>query len=137
MKRQTIISSAAIKIDDCAKYIKNRFENDDYQAQILRFDDNGENGILVQIRNTKTGTLKWMKTLTGLETCATLKLLTAGENLKIEVLAGKWLDKATVAAVSWFVLWPLLFTAAIGSIKQKHLLDRVFIDSLGYFSDAQ
>lgn len=78
-----------------------------------------------------------MKKLTGLETCATVKLVDAGTALSAEVLAGKWLDKVAAGAVSMVVLWPLFVTASIGAIKQKAMLDNVWNETVKFLVETE
>lgn len=134
--KKTIVGGAG-KMAACAKLVQRRYQEMGYQVQQLNFEDGGYPGILVQIRNVnEQGAGKWFKRLVGLETCATLKLTTAGDGLTLEVMEGKWLDKVVVASVSWFVLWPLFVTASIGAYKQKKLLDKVFVDALASVSEC-
>lgn len=49
-----------------------------------------------------------------------------GDDLVVEMGAGKWADKAAAGAVGWFLLWPLAFTAAYGAWQQSKLPDRTF-----------
>ncbi len=124
-------------MDYGADYILEKYKSDGYEVQKLSFDDEGNDGRLVQIRNTSEGVGSKLKALVGLKTCATLKLLQKGGDLEVEVFGGSWLDKGAVVAVSWFVLWPLLITGGIGAFKQKKLLDSVYEDTLCYFAGSR
>lgn len=132
-QKQTIIG-AAPKMEDCANYIVDKYANDGYCAQRIRFEENGINGILVQIKNASTKGEGIFKTCLGMSSCATLKLRAEGSALSVEVMQGKWLDKVVVAVVSCFILWPLLITAAIGAFKQNKLLNDVFKDAIGWLA---
>ena len=137
MDRTKRIAGAAYQQDACGDYMVKLYEAEDYQAQKLHFEDGGSRGTLVQIRNTTGGFWSGLKKWTGLGTCATLKLEQIGDDLDISVGEGKWLDKVALAGVSMIVLWPLFFSSAVGAVKQKRLLDKVFIDALGFFSGAR
>ena len=141
MDRTKTITGAAYQQESCAEYMVKLYAADGYQAQQFQFDDNGTRGTVVQIRNTSSGFWSGVKRWTGLETCAMVRLVAKGDDLEIQVEAGRWLDKAALAAVGMFgvfiVLWPLLITSATGAVRQKSLLDRVFIDVLGFFSGAK
>jgi hypothetical protein len=89
--------------------------------------------MLVQVRNT-SGTSGFFKTVTGLSSCATLKLSISDKDLDIEVLGGNWLDKTVVNVVSWVILWPLFITSGIGMWRQKKLLDRMFTEVMSFFT---
>ncbi|MBP5673932.1 MAG: hypothetical protein IKP58_16790 [Victivallales bacterium] len=137
MSKKNTINGAAYQMDYGADYIVGKYQSDGYEAQKLTFEEDGNNGRLVQIRNTSDGVGGKLKALVGLKTCATLKLLQRGGDLEIEVFGGSWLDKGAVVAVSWFVLWPLLITGSVGAFKQKKLLDKVYDDTLCYFAGSR
>ena len=134
MSNKTTISGAAGKIDDCANYIQTKYKNDGYATQRLLFEDNGNTGMLVQLKNSTSTGGGILRTVTGLSACATLKLMAVGNDLRVEVMAGKWLDKAGAAVLSWVDLWPLLVTAAIGAFRQKALLSRVYNETLTWLA---
>lgn len=136
MDRQKTISGAAFQMDYLAGHMMKRYEADGYQCQKLTFEDKGSPGFLLQIRNTGEGGWATAKTMLGLKTCATLKLLKSGNDLTVEVLAGPWLDKVAVNVVSWVILWPLFVTSAIGMWRQKKMLDQLFVDTLSFFAGA-
>ena len=137
MSKNSTINGAAFQMDYGADYILDKYKSDGYEVQKLSFDDEGNDGRLVQIRNTSEGVGSKLKALVWLKTCATLKLLQKGGDLEVEVFGGSWLDKGAVVAVSWFVLWPLLITGGIGAFKQKKLLDSVYEDTLCYFAGSR
>ena len=138
MERRKVISGAAYQQESCADYMVQLFAAEEYQVQKLQFEENGTQGVLVQIRNTSSGFWTQAKRWTGLEVCAMLKLVKTGDDLELSVEAGKWLDKAALAAFGMFVaVGALAITSAVGAVKQKKLLDKVFIDSLGFFSGAR
>lgn len=137
MERIKIISDAADRQEDCADFIVRQYVSDDYRVQKLSFEESGSRGIAVQIQNTSEGFLSGVKKLTGLGTCATLKLEKIGDDLKLSVGEGRWLDKAALAGLSMVVLAPLLISSTIGAVMQKKLLDKVFVDALGFFSGAR
>lgn len=134
MSRKTTIPGAAAKIDECARFIQEKYQRDGYGTQRLLFEENGTQGMLVQIKNATTTGGSLLRTVTGLSSCATLKLSAAGDDLSIEVMAGKWLDKVGAAAVSMVILWPLLVTASIGAFRQKAFLDRVYNETLTWLA---
>lgn len=135
--RKTIVSSAAPRMQSCADYIVGKYRATGYDAQVVRIEGGGAEGLLVQIRNATTVGGRFFRTITGLTSCATLKLLPKGSDLEVEVLAGKWLDKIGAAAVSFFVLWPLLVTASIGAFRQKAMLDNLYAEALAWLSNQQ
>jgi len=84
--------------------------NEKMEAQVLTSGDN----YVVQGRITSG-----LRKLVGMDKAITVKLSPAGENtVAVEIGEGRWLDKAGVAVVSWFVLWPLAVTALVGTVQQ-------------------
>ena len=136
MNHERTIHGAAFQMNTCASYMRKWFETDNYQTQQFSFEKEGSVGIMVQIRNTSEGKSSWFKKGLGLATCANLTLLQQGDDLFVSVAAAKWLDKMVVNVLSWFVLWPLFITSGIGMWRQKSLLDKVFIDTLGFFTGS-
>ncbi len=134
MKREYTVVNGASRMEECAEHIRNTFAVEGYETQVLTVNDPSEKGLLVQVRNENGGSSGFWKSVTGLSTCATLKLAVRGDNLELAVMGGKWLDKAAVNIVSWVVLWPLFFTSSIGMWKQKQLLDRLFMEGVGAFA---
>ena len=133
MSRTHTVVNGASRMEACAEHIRARFVAEGYDAQKLTVNDPAQLGMLVQVRNAK-GASGVVKTVTGLSACATLKLVVKNNNLDIEVLGGKWLDKAAVNIVSWVILWPLFVTSSIGMWRQKKLLDCMFMETMSYFT---
>lgn len=134
MSNKTTISGAAGKLEACASHILEKYQSEGYGVQRIAFEENDNNGILVQMKNSTSTGGGLLRTVTGLSSCATLKLTVVGNDLNVEVMAGKWLEKAGVAVVSWFILWPLFVTAAVGAFRQKSFLDRVYNDTLAWLA---
>ncbi len=134
MSRKTTIPGAAVCLNGCAAFIQSKYRDDGYGTQMLLFEENGMQGVLVQIKNSTSSAGSIFRTITGMNACATLKLKLEGNDLSVEVMAGKWIDKVGAAVLSWFVLWPLLVTAAVGAFRQKALLDNVFNDTLTWLA---
>lgn len=136
MERKMTIAGAASAKEACVEFLSDKYKAEGYEVQLVPIEENGEQGVLLQMRNTTANTASgWMKKLTGLETCATVKLVDAGTALSAEVLAGKWLDKVAAGAVSMVVLWPLFITASIGAIKQKAMLDNVWNETVKFLTE--
>ena len=97
MDRKMTIAGAASKRAACVEFLSGKYKAEGYEVQIVPIEENGEQGVLLQMRNTTENTASgWMKKLTGLETCASVKLVDAGTALSAEVLAGKWLCRSRV-----------------------------------------
>lgn len=133
MAQKQTIHKAGYQMEALANHIQQLFEDEEYDVQVLNLG----NDILIQVRNTPekdSSFSAWSKRLTGLSNVATLKLGRSGEDLEIESTSTKWLDKAAVAGVSLFMLWPLLITSGIGAYQQNQLIDRLFQESLAYLA---
>ncbi len=133
--RKTIVPGASAKMNLCADFITNKYRGTGYDVQMARIEAGVSDGVLIQIRNATTGTGRLFRTATGLTSCASLKLIPKGEDLEVEVMVGKWLDKIGAVAVSMVVLWPLLVTASIGAFRQKAMLDAVYTEALAWLSN--
>ena len=119
----------------CADFIADKYAANGYQVQKLRFDEGGESGLLVQIRNTGQNAKGYLMTAIGCKACVSLKLLRSGENLNTTVMATSWLDKGVVLVAAWFLLWPLLVTGGYGVYQQKKLIDDVRQDVTDFFAN--
>ncbi len=80
-----------------------------------------QGGMMLQARQAGD----WRKAF-GTSSALQMVFRTQGEDLVVEMGAGKWSDKAAAGAVGWFLLWPLAFTAAYGAWQQSKLPDRTF-----------
>jgi len=134
MRKHRIINGRASRLQDCADSVVSRYRAQGYVAQQARFTDAGNDGILVQVKNAGDDGAGWFKALSGLQTCACLKLTTCGNDLSVEAMPGKWIDKIAVQVVSWIVLWPLFVTSIVGIYRQSKLVENVFVDALSYLS---
>lgn len=133
MNRKHTVVNGASRMNECAEHIRALFAAEGYEAQSLMVNDPRQKGMLVQVRNA-IGTSGVIKTITGLGACATLRLVIKEDSLDVEVLGGKWIDKAAVNLVSWVILWPLFVTSSIGMWRQKKLLDRMFMETMSFFT---
>ena len=130
-----VYPSEGVRLNACADYIRGKYESAGYQVQKLLFEENGESGLLVQIRNTEDNAKGILKTVIGCKACVSLKLLRSGNDLNVSVMATSWLDKGVVLVAAWFFLWPLLVTGGYGVYQQKTLLDNVRQDVLNFFAN--
>ena len=75
----------------------------------------------------------WRK-LVGMSTALNVVLRNNSSSLLVEIGAGRWIDKASVATVSLFILWPLAVTSAIGAWQQMKMPERI-LEQIQRFSD--
>lgn len=81
-------------------------------------------GNRVILQSTGDGA-QWKKYL-GLDAALTVELTEKDGVLTAAVGNAKWIDKAGVAAVGWFLFPPLLITAGLGALRQGTLPDEIF-----------
>ena len=89
-----------------------------FKCQKLQTEDGGT---LLQIE--KVG--GWRKFI-GMSTALNIVFHQVENTVNVEMGAGRWIDKATVGAVAYFILWPLAVTAGIGAWQQMKMPERVF-----------
>ena len=89
------------------------YKSQGFKTQVLNIAGGGR-----LIQASQEGALR---NIVGMSSALNVALRHNGEELTVEIGAGKWLDKAVVAGIAWFVLWPLLFTAAYGAWQQSNL----------------
>jgi len=94
------------------------FQSRQFESHAL---DAPEGGALVQTRQEE-GWRAWL----GLSQALNIQLIPAGDNLTVQIGAGKWVDKAVVGAAGALLFWPLLIPAAYGAWKQSQLPREVF-----------
>ncbi len=129
------IQNAAILMQETADYLMQEYAMQGYRVQELRFEEDGIEGTLIQIRNDSFPVLNTLKVATGLKLAACVKLLPVNEDLQVTICQGRWQDKIIVNVVSWFILQPLFITSLIGIFRQKSLLDRIERDLLTFFAN--
>lgn len=116
--------------------MKNKLEAEGYDAQLLTFDDE----FILQARDSFASenapkAVRWLSSTTGSAAVATLKAKRLGADVEIEVVGGKWLDKAAAMGVSMVVLWPLFVTSSIGMFRQNKLIGRLFDEAVKSLAD--
>jgi len=77
-------------------------------------------GLILQIRRGGG-----FKAVLGLSTALNVNIEQNERYFTISFSNGKWVDKAAVAGISMFVLWPLLITSAVGAYKQSELPNQI------------
>lgn len=99
-----------------AEGIRQYFFTQGHESQIVQ-----QNNVWV-VQGQKTGWRSWV----GMGQAATVMIEPAGNNLKISVGGGKWLEQGAAIAVSMLVLWPLIITGGVGMAQQKALMDNLW-----------
>ncbi len=89
--------------------------NEKMVAQLLPLED----GKFIIQGRAQSGKLKQF---VGMDRAITVTLTPyENDNFYVEIGEGKWVDKAVMATVSLFILWPLAVTSGVGFYKQKKL----------------
>ncbi|MDP6676224.1 MAG: DUF4339 domain-containing protein [Pirellulales bacterium] len=119
--RIKVFPGQAKHVDDTALFIKQLLENEKLEAQLM---EDGKNRI-IQARQEPAQWKKYVKKALGLEVAATVFVAPDGNNLELVVGAGRWLDKAAIGAVAWFIAPALLGTTGWGIYMQKKLFSKI------------
>lgn len=98
--------------------VKKWLEEQGFDSQQVPTD---HNATLLQIK--KRGA--W-RDFVGMSTSLNIVFEQSEDVLKVEIGAGKWVDKAVAGTVSMFVLWPLAVTAGFGAWEQMKMPDKIF-----------
>jgi len=107
-----------LSLQDLSESLVNWLSAQNFNSQMLKT----ENGVtLIQVE--KQG--GWRKAI-GMSTALNVSLCQNGDELTVEIGAGRWIDKAAVGTVSLLILWPLAVTAAIGAWDQMKMPDKIF-----------
>jgi hypothetical protein len=98
--------------------LKNWLDSQRFDCQQMNTEDQN---LVIQVK--KRG--GWRE-FVGMATSLNIVFHQAGDDLIVEIGAGKWVDKAAAGVVSIVVLWPLAVTAGFGAWEQIRLPDRIF-----------
>lgn len=109
-----------VNIDHLGVHLTNWLDGEGFQSQSLRGQDNS---VIIQTR--KRGA--WRNVL-GMSSALTVRMQNLDDNLRVEMTAAKWIDKALVGTISTLVFWPTLITTAYGAWEQMKLPDRIFAE---------
>ena len=66
-----------------------------------------------------------LKKFLAMDVAATITFQATGDDLRVSMGAGKWLDKAAGAAVAYFLFWPAILTTGWGVYMQQQLFTSV------------
>lgn len=81
-----------------------------------------DGGTLIQIE--KIG--DWRKVV-GMSTALSIIFHQVGSTVNVEIGEARWVDKAVVGGIGWFVIfWPLAITSSIGVWQQAKMPERIF-----------
>ncbi len=106
------------KIEGLLDQVQSWLESQDFELERVKLDDDSN---FMQIRS-KGG---WRR-FVGMSTALSIHFEYANESLQVHIGEGKWMGKITTGAISWFVLWPLAVTTAVGAYTQMKYPEKVF-----------
>lgn len=106
-----------VQLQELAQAVMQWYQSQQFEVMSAPTSD----GLMIQARHEGG-----LRTAFGTGSALQIVLTPRGEELVVEIGAGKWGDKAAVGAVGVFLLWPLAFTAAYGAYQQSKLPERTF-----------
>ena len=110
--------SEDLSIERLATDLENFFRGQGYQVQQIGNNDQ----VMVQLKKGSD-----FEAIIGMQAALSVTIQRTTEGIMVAVGQQKWVDKAAVGAVGVAVpvLWPLLFTAGFGAVRQASLANRV------------
>ena len=121
--RTQCVAEGAFLLRDSAAHVKGLYQAQGFRVQEFSFFEDGTEGILVQIENSKP---KWsdelLRTLGGQRLAVNVRFIARGRDLEFTVDNGKWLDKTFSGIVSWAVFAPLVVFPIVGAVRQHRLI---------------
>jgi len=107
-----------LSIERLATDLENFFRGQGYQVQQIGNNDQ----VMVQLKKGSD-----FEAIIGMQAALSVTIQRTTGGITVAVGQQKWVDKAAVGAVGVAVpvLWPLLFTAGLGAVRQASLANRV------------
>ena len=107
-----------LSIERLATDLENFFRGQGYQVQQIGNHDQ----VMVQLKKGSD-----FEAIIGMQAALSVTIQRTTGGIMVAVGQQKWVDKAVVGAVGVAVpvLWPLLFTAGLGAVRQASLANRV------------
>ena len=107
-----------LSIERLATDLENFFHGQGYQVQQIGNNDQ----VMVQLKKGSD-----FEAIIGMQAALSVTIQRTTGGIMVAVGQQKWVDKAAVGAVGVAVpvLWPLLFTAGLGAVRQASLANRV------------
>jgi len=107
-----------LSIERLATDLENFFRGQGYQVQQIGNNDQ----VMVQLKKGSD-----FEAIIGMQAALSVTIQRTTGGIMVAVGQQKWVDKAAVGAVGVAVpvLWPLLFTAGLGAVRQASLANKV------------
>ena len=110
--------SDKLSIERLATDLENFFRSQGYQVQQIGNNDQ----VMVQLKKGSE-----FEAIIGMQAALTVTIQRSTGGIMVAVGQQKWVDKAAVGVVGFAIpaLWPLLFTAGVGAVRQAGLANQV------------
>ncbi len=110
--------SDKLSIERLATDLENFFRSQGYQVQKIGNNDQ----VMVQLKKGSD-----FEAIIGMQAALSVTIQRTTGGIMVAAGQQKWVDKATVGAVGVAIpaLWPLLFTAGLGAVRQASLANKV------------
>ena len=107
-----------LSIERLATDLENFFRGQGYQVQQIGNKDQ----MMVQLKKGSD-----FEAIIGMQAALTVTIQRATGGIMVAAGQQKWVDKAAAGAVGFAIpaLWPLLFTAGVGAVRQASLANQV------------
>jgi len=110
--------SDKLSIERLATDLENFFRSQGYQVQQIGNNDQ----VMVQLKKGSD-----FEAIIGMQAALSVTIQRTTGGIMVAAGQQKWVDKAAVGAVGVAIpaLWPLLFTAGLGAVRQASLANKV------------
>jgi len=110
--------SDKLSIERLATDLENFFRSQGYQVQQIGNNDQ----VMVQLKKGSD-----FEAIIGMQAALSVTIQRTTGGIMVAAGQQKWVDKAAVGAVAVAIpaLWPLLFTAGLGAVRQASLANKV------------
>ena len=107
-----------LSIERLATDLENFFRGQGYQVQQIGNKDQ----VMVQLKKGSD-----FEAIIGMQAALSVTIQRTTGGIMVAAGQQKWVDKAAVGAVGFTIpaLWPLLFTAGVGAVRQASLANQV------------
>ena len=138
LRRVQCVPEGAFLLRDSAAHLKGLYQAQGFRVQEFTFLEDGTEGILVQIENSKP---QWsdelLRTIGGQRLAVNVRFVARGRDLEFTIDNGKWLDKTFSGIVSWTVFAPLVIFPIAGVVRQHRLIRDVENALTSFFSSQK
>jgi len=106
-----------VDVDELADELIAWFRRQGFETQDF---GEGRHAVVIQARKAE-----WWRTVSGTALALTVRLIRQRNDLRVQVGATEWTDKAVGGALGLLVAWPFAITTGVGLIRQSQLPQEV------------